>query len=339
MRLRFMMILAILATTSGANLTGCQLGHVEGETVASGMDNAPPSDPNSASPQTPQSSTGPSTPTPSNPAVPNSPQPQPQPQPQPDPGSSTPQIGDVIDGKWKLVWSDEFDQGDRPDPSNWDYEHGFVRNRELQYYQPDNATVKNGLLVIEARRETTPRPESGNAAYTSASLITKGKHEFTYGRFEARMRIDPRLGSWPAFWTLGTNVGSVGWPGCGEIDIMEYYTGKVLANVCSPNNGSCAWSSVIKPLSQLGGETWPKEFHLWAMEWDNQRIDLFLDGQRVNHFEVASADQPGGANPFRKPHYLILNQAIGGTNGGDPGGTTFPVLLEVDYVRVYEAVP
>ncbi|MHC4119462.1 MAG: glycoside hydrolase family 16 protein, partial [Planctomycetota bacterium] len=139
---------------------------------------------------------------------------------------------------YKLVWSDEFDKDGRPDPDKWTYERGFVRNEELQWYQPDNARCEGGLLIIEARRErqANPRydPNSNRwsrkreyCEYTSASVTTKGLHSWKYGRFEMRGRIDTRSGMWPAFWTLGVEGP---WPSNGEIDIMEYYRGMLLAN-------------------------------------------------------------------------------------------------------------
>ncbi len=248
--------------------------------------------------------------------------------------------------EWKLVWSDEFDHDGPPDSAKWDYEHGFVRTGELQYYQPENAVCTNGMLVIEARREHKPNPDyrPGRTGwknreyidYTSACLITKAKHEFTYGKFEMRARIDTRLGSWPAFWTLGTSIDKIHWPACGEIDIMEYYTNIVLANVCYARNGRQQWLTTKQSLSTLGLDNWSKEFHIWTMEWNEQQIDLFLDGKLSAHFNVAEADQPGVENPFRNPHYILINQAIGGRCGGDPSGTAFPVRMEVDWVRVYQ---
>jgi beta-glucanase (GH16 family) len=261
--------------------------------------------------------------------------------------------GDPPATGWELAWRDEFDVDGKPDPANWDFERGFVRNDELQWYQPENAVCKGGMLVIEARREKKPNPAYRPGAkgprgresieVTSACLITKGKREFTYGRFEMRARIDTRLGSWPAFWTLGTPRRGVGWPECGEIDIMEYYTGTVLANVCHGLDGRQKWLTTKKPLAELGGEAWAKEFHVWTMEWDEKRIDLYLDGKLSAHFDVAGDDEGGKEagkgekkeNAFRRPHYILINQAIGGTSGGDPSKLEYPVRLEVDWVRVY----
>ena len=233
-----------------------------------------------------------------------------------------------------------------PDPASWQFETGFVRNMELQWYQAPNAAVAGGVLTIEGRRERVPNPgyQAGSADwrtsrafadYTSSSITTAGKRTFTYGRFKARARIDVRQGSWPAFWTLGTTGG---WPGGGEVDIMEFYASKVLANVCRPAGGTCAWSSGIQTLADLGPD-WPSQFHVWAMEWDATRIDLFLDGKSTNHFDVAGAVGAGVVNPYvARPVYLLLNLALG-ANGGDPAGSTSPLKYEIDYVRVYQRTP
>ena len=206
--------------------------------------------------------------------------------------------------------------------------------------------MSGGLLTIEGKKETVPNPNylagssdwkrsRPNAQYTSSSITTSGKRTFTYGRFEARARIDVRQGSWPAFWTVGT---SGGWPAGGEIDIMEFYAGKVLANVCKPNGSTCAWASITKNVSTFGAD-WPSQFHVWVMEWDAQKIDLFLDGTLMNHFNVADAVPSGTTNPYvARPVYIIVNLALG-ANGGDPAATTFPIKYEVDYVRVYQRAP
>jgi len=248
---------------------------------------------------------------------------------------------------WQLVWHDEFEKDGKPNPDNWDYERGFVRNQELQWYQPDNAVCRGGMLVIEARREHKRNPDYRQGSddwrnrewidYTSACLISKKKHEFTYGKFEMRARIDTRLGSWPAFWTLGASYGHhIPWPECGEVDIMEYYTDKVLANVFYSKAFRKEQMVVSRPLAELGGDAWSKEFHVWSMGWDERRIDLFIDGKPVLHFDVDQATDGGEYNAFRGPHYMLINQAIG-ANGGDPSKTEFPIHLEVDWVRVYRA--
>jgi beta-glucanase (GH16 family) len=247
---------------------------------------------------------------------------------------------------WKLVWHDEFDTNGPPDPANWNYERGFVRNNELQWYQPENAFCTNGLLIIEARLEHKHNPSFVTNStnwktsrewidYTSASITSRRLQEFKYGKFEMRARIDTRLGSWPAFWTLGATSG-LGWPACGEVDIMEFYTGKVLANIGYSLDKKIKWSSVRKPVAELGGDAWSKEFHIWTMEWDERKIDLSLDGKLMNHLDLADADKADQGNPFHAPVYFILNQAIGGNSGGDPSETKFPVRYEIDWVRVYQ---
>lgn len=248
---------------------------------------------------------------------------------------------------WKLIWSDEFNQDGRPDPAKWDYEHGFVRNQELQWYQPENAAVSNGLLVIEARRETRPSPrfnpdskdwrdQRPEITVTSACLISKGRFTFTYGKAEARIRIDARPGSWPAFWTLSDNAGGFQGADFGEVDIMEYYNDTILANMFYRHGGKVRGPAVKRPLAKFGGPAWAKEFQIYTMEWDAERITIAINGEVLNTFRVSDDDESGAQNGFRMPHYLLINQAIGGTMGGDPSKTQFPVRLEVDWVRVYQ---
>lgn len=249
---------------------------------------------------------------------------------------------------YELVWADEFEKEGRPDPCNWTYERGFVRNSELQWYQPDNARCENGLLVIEARRERKLNPSydpnSNNwrrnrqyAEYTSASLTTRGLQSWTYGRFEMRGRIDTRAGLWPAFWTLGS---ARRWPACGEIDIMEYYQGTLLANACwaSSRRWIPVWDSVKKPVTEFADPNWPSKFHIWRMDWDKDDIKLYVDDELLNTIELDKTinNDQAGAGPFHQPHYILLNLAVGGTSGGDPSGTEFPARFEIDYVRVYK---
>jgi beta-glucanase (GH16 family) len=252
-----------------------------------------------------------------------------------------------------LVWADEFNRDGAPDPNNWVYEQGFVRNEELQWYQPQNATCKDGLLVIEARRERKPNPDyDANSRswrrnrpfieYTSTCIKTIGRQSWTFGRFEMRGRIDTRPGMWPAFWTLGS---ARGWPGCGEIDIMEYYRGMLLANACwaGERRWSSVWDDLKKPITEFADPDWSTKFHVWRMDWDTESIRLYVDNELLNTIELSKTINGtlDKANPFHEPHYLLLNLAIGGTNGGDPSNTEFPARFEVDYVRVYQkpAVP
>jgi beta-glucanase (GH16 family) len=253
----------------------------------------------------------------------------------------------ITDGGYQLVWADEFNTDGRPDPANWVYEEGFVRNEELQWYQPDNARVANGLLVIEARAENRPNPrhQPGSRswrtnrptiAYTSACLTTQGKHTWQYGRFELRARIGIDAGMWPAWWTLGVKGN---WPGNGEIDIMEYYRGILLANIaCRGSDGKPEWFSTKIPTDSLGGAAWAREFHVWRMDWTENAIALYCDNQLLLEVPVAKLQNRDGSgfNPFQQPHYMLLNLALGGMNGGSIEGTQFPQLFEIDYVRVYQ---
>lgn len=254
------------------------------------------------------------------------------------------------DSQWELVWADEFDGDGRPDPSNWTYELGFVRNDELQWYRPENAWLQDGLLMIEGRREQLPNPafdptsddwrlNRPYAEYTSASLTTRGLHHWQYGRFEMRARIDTREGLWPAFWTLGVEGE---WPSNGEIDIMEFYQGKLLANVAwgSDQRWVARWASVVKSISESDDPDWSNQFHVWRMDWDEDWIRLYVDEELLNEVDLRKTYNEGRvkSNPFHQPHYIIVNLAIGGRSGGDPSRTEFPARLEVDYIRVYRRI-
>ncbi|WP_243900191.1 glycoside hydrolase family 16 protein [Hymenobacter defluvii] len=262
-------------------------------------------------------------------------------------GATAPTPAATQDG-WRLVWADEFNTAGCPDPKNWQFENGFVRNHELQWYQPDNARVENGMLIIEAREENRPNPtyQPGSTDwktsrptidYTSASLNTQGRHQWQYGRFEMRGRIDARSGVWPAFWTLGV-AGE--WPSNGEIDIMECYKGKILANVASGTDKryTAKWHSETKAVDSFPDPDWAKKFHVWRMDWDANAIRLYVDDLLLNETPLtATVNQDGtGRNPMMQPHYILLNLALGGDNGGPLEGTTLPSRYEVDYVRVYQ---
>lgn len=260
--------------------------------------------------------------------------------------NATGQITPKKDG-YKLVWADEFNNEGAPDSTNWKYEHGFVRNNEAQWYQPQNAICHKGILTIEARRQHLPNPDYKEGStnwktsrpfieYTSTSMNTRGLHAWQYGRFEMRARIDVSAGMWPAFWTLGETKP---WPSNGEIDIMEYYRNMLLANIaCGTSTPYKAkWYSKTKSIDSLG-KNWSKKFHIWRMDWDEQAISLYVDNILLNMqplTELVNRDD-SHFNPFMQPHYILLNLAIGGDNGGDPSRTTMPRKFEIDYVRVYQ---
>ncbi len=232
--------------------------------------------------------------------------------------------------EWKLVWSDEFNYTGHPDPAKWGYEHGFKRNNEAQFYTTnrlENARVENGNLVIEARKEDF---EKGR--FTSASLITKGKASWTYGRIEVRAKIPVARGSWPAIWMLGT---SGGWPDKGEIDIMEavgHETNKVFGTLhAGPKHDHSRGGKTTVP--DLGAD-----YHVFAAEWFPDRIDFFVDDQKYMSANKETDKQALPEWPFDAPEYLLMNIAIGGAWGGKKGidETAFPQRMLVDYVRVYQ---
>ena len=258
---------------------------------------------------------------------------------------------EIPDG-YELLWNDEFDSNGKPKDTYWSCENGFVRNEELQWYQADNANIKNGLLVIEGRREqvlnTNFKKNSKNwrenrkfAQYTSACIKTKGKFSFKYGILEVRARIDTSLGMWPAIWTLGVQNR---WPANGEVDQMEYYRhegeAKILANAAWANaKMNAVWDSEKIPLSYFIEKQpdWSQRFHIWKMDWTEDYIRLYLDNELLNEIDLTKTINADGFNPMHQAQYILLNLAIGAL-GGDPTNTSFPRKYEVDYVRVYQKI-
>lgn len=259
----------------------------------------------------------------------------------------------ALAAEWKLVWSDEFEGKGQPAAAKWGYEEGLVRNNEAQYYtreRLENARVENGKLIIEARKERWRNGQykagsSGKktskefAEYTSASLTTQGKESWTYGRVEVKAKVPRGRGVWPAIWMLGTNRGEVGWPKCGEIDIMEYVGfdensihGTVHTGKYNHMKGTAKGSKVTVEKPYEG-------FHVYAVEWDKSRMDFFVDGKK--YFTYENEGTGVEAWPFDAPQYLILNLAIGGSWGGQKGidESIFPQRMEIDYVRVYQKQP
>lgn len=233
----------------------------------------------------------------------------------------------------RIVWADEFDYAGLPDPEKWTYEVGRIRNREWQYYtygRLENARVADGVLTITARRDNF---EGENI--TSASLTTRGLYEFTYGRIEVRAKVPGGRGTWPAAWMLGTTTSGESWPRIGEIDVMEnvgfepdrfHFT--VHTEQYNHMRGTQATNSVVADD--------PAAFHVYAVDWNRERIRFFFDGQQVHEF--ANDGSGVAAWPFDRPMYLILNLAIGGTWGGQKGvdEQIFPAEYQIDYVRIYQ---
>ncbi|OOV17360.1 family 16 glycosylhydrolase [Flavobacterium sp. LM4] len=249
--------------------------------------------------------------------------------------------------RYQLVWSDEFTADGIPDEKNWNYETGFVRNQEAQWYQKENAFCKNGFLIIEALKENRSNPDfvsknhsdwtknRDSVKVTSSCLITRGKHSWQYGRFEMRAKIPVTKGIWPAFWTLGVDGN---WPENGEIDIMEYYTGKILANACWKSDESkTVWDSSTKMLSDFN-ENWVDKFHIWRMDWDAKWIRLYVDDQLLNEINISESMKYKNQKikPFQQPHYLLVNLAVGGMNGGEFTSDNLPSQYIIDYIRVYQ---
>jgi beta-glucanase (GH16 family) len=232
---------------------------------------------------------------------------------------------------WKLVWADEFEYRGLPDPKKWGYEEGLVRNNELQFYtkgRAENARVENGALVIEGRRE----PFRG-AQYTAASLVTLGRFAVQFGRVEMRAKLPAARGTWPAFWMMGEDIERVGWPRCGEIDIMEHVghnPGVIHANVHQIGEDGKHWSKG----DQIRVPDCASAFHVYAVEWRPDGLDFFVDDNKYFTFPY----QGPGKWTFDRRCYLLLNLAIGGAWGGQKGvdETAFPQKYVVEYVRVFQ---
>ncbi len=254
---------------------------------------------------------------------------------------------------YKLVWSDEFDVDGPPNPEKWTCREGFIGEKELTWYKPQNAYCKNSILTIEARREVVVNPyynhtkelpeeihqtnwewkyKRKGALFTSANLTTKGKCAWQYGRFKMRARIPTASGLWPAWFTIGQNKDAAGFPACGEIDIAEHYVSKGLISALhwqSITRGECE-DSTLRPDGK-----WKDNFHIFGLQWTPDETTFFLDGiSRWSHKDMA-AIKVKGQHPFWQPHNMYLGMGVGG-DGGDPSRTVFPAKMEVDYIRIYQ---
>ncbi len=231
-----------------------------------------------------------------------------------------------------LLFEDNFD-GNSLDAGTWTHETGTGNNGwgnfELQSYTPDNTTLQDGHLIITAKEQ-----QSGGAAYTSSRIISQDKFEFRYGRVDIRAALPEGKGMWPALWMLGANFNTVGWPQCGEIDIMEKVGGAGLENEI---HGTVHWQAETA-YANFGGSTdlstnTNQQFHVYSVQWDSDQIRWFVDDVQYHVLDPS----PCHLDEFRLPLILILNVAVGGTWPGDPNAsTTFPQHMIVDYVRVFQ---
>ena len=232
---------------------------------------------------------------------------------------------------WNLAWSDEFD-GSSLNTANWTAETGTGSggwgNNELQYYtnRSQNLQVTGGNLVITAQKEAY-----GGMNYTSARIKTQGLKNFTYGKIEARIKLPSGQGLWPAFWMLGSNINTVGWPASGETDIMERVNNNAFVN------GTVHWDAGgHAEYGQVSGNLDFSQYHVYSVEWDANYIRWFVDGTQFNAFYIENGT--GNTEEFQKPFFLLLNLAVGGNWPGAPNSaTSFPAQMLVDYVRVYQA--
>ena len=251
--------------------------------------------------------------------------------------------------KWKLVWKEEFNYTGLPNPKKWSYEVGHIRNNEQQYYtnaRKENVWVSKGVLAITGRKESFPnefyskenptwKTKDSTTQYTSASINTLGKVGWKYGRIEVKAKLPHGGGIWPAIWMMGTNRTEVGWPKCGEIDIMEFIGNQpkdIYGTMHYPDPNSKANKSNG---NKVVAENLEDDFHVYAIEWNEKTIDIYFDNNKYLSFPVDSAGL-GDDNPFRKPFYLLLNLAMGANWPGPIDDSVLPQQFLVDYVRVYE---
>lgn len=238
---------------------------------------------------------------------------------------------------YNLVWADEFSGSALS--ADWTFELGDGcpdlcgwGNQELEFYKKENTSLKDGNLIITAKKEN-----AGSRSYTSSRLITKGKKSFTYGRIDIRAKLPKGQGMWPALWMLGENITEVGWPKCGEIDIMELVGGSP-ENKDGTIHGTVHWDNGGS-YANYGGKTalpfgiFNDEFHVFSIIWDTEKIVWLLDNVQYHVIDI----RPAGLDEFHKPFYFILNVAVGGTWPGSPDASTvFPQEMKVDYIRVFQ---
>jgi beta-glucanase (GH16 family) len=242
---------------------------------------------------------------------------------------------------WTLQWGDEFDgaNGSSPDSTKWTFDIGGNGwgNNELEYYtsRPQNAQIQNGNLVITAIPEAYTGPDGVTRNYTSARLKTAGLFSQAYGRFEARIKIPSGQGVWPAFWILGNNISTSGWPTCGEIDIMENIGSEPSMVHGSMHGPGYSGGNAITASYFLPSGHFSDDFHVFAVEWETSAVRFYVDST-LYETRTPSDLPPGASWVFDHPFFILLNVAVGGKWPGSPDqSTVFPQTMLVDYLRVY----
>ena len=234
-----------------------------------------------------------------------------------------------------MLWSDEFD-GERVDATKWTFEIGTGNNgwgnNELQYYREENTIVTDGSLVIQAKKE-----DFGGSEYTSSRLISMDKREFEYGRIDIRAALPEGQGMWPALWMLGANFDEVGWPSCGEIDIMEALGDDTRRVLGTAHYGVTGNPSTFRTgRYDLGRDRdYVDEWHVYSLIWSEDSITWLVDD--VEFHSLTPAETGNAPWPFNNPFFMIMNVAVGGQLPGNPDATTiFPQRMAVDYIRVFQ---
>lgn len=241
----------------------------------------------------------------------------------------------------ELIFEEYFENLD-----DWNFEHGFIRNNELQYYTPNNVELSRGLKIYGRKEQVKNESYDANsddwrknreyAEYTSSSINTKGKFEFQYGVLEVKAKIPTADGSWPAIWLLGSEEE---YPFCDEVDVMEYYlcgdSPSILANFMWSNNGEYNWSTKQLSLDYFKNKDadWENQFHIWKLDWQEEYMRIYIDDELVNEINIGNIK----GNKFKKKYYILLNLAIG-RKGLKPADDNMPLIYEIEYVKVYSSI-
>lgn len=239
----------------------------------------------------------------------------------------------------ELVFEEYFNNLD-----NWNFEEGFIRNCELQYYTNNNVELSKGLKIYGKKEKIKNKLYDSSSddwrknreycEYTSSSINTKDKFEFKYGVLEVKVKIPTADGSWPAIWLLGSEEE---YPYCDEVDVMEYYmcgdSPSILANFMWSNNGEYNWSTKQLSLDYFKNKDndWENKFHIWKLDWTEEYMRIYIDDELINEINISNIK----GNKFKKKYYILLNLAIG-RKGLRPNDNDLPLIYEIEYVKLYQ---